>query len=49
MTRVTVTPADRAGWWTARVLFGARIVFETTRASQTEARAAAEAFVAQTR
>lgn len=48
MIRVTVTPAAlRPSWFTARVLFAGRLVFETTRPTQAEARAAAEAFVAQ--
>lgn len=47
---IQVIPAPaRAGWFTARVLFGTRILFETSRPSEAAARQAAQAWVDQAR
>ena len=47
---ITVTPAPaRAGWFTARVLFIGRVLFETSRPSEAAARQAAQAWMDQAR
>lgn len=47
---IQVIPAPaRAGWWTARVLFVGRVLFETSRPSEAAARQAAQAWMDQAR
>lgn len=45
--RVSVTASPlRPGWFSGRVLLGTQIIYEATRASEAQARQAAEAWVA---
>lgn len=47
---ITVTPAPaRAGWFTATVSRGARVLFETSQPSEAAARQAAQAWMDQAR
>lgn len=47
---IQVIPAPaRAGWWTATVSRGARVLFETCRPSEAAARQAAQAWMDQAR